>query len=364
MPNPTTPLKAVELFSGIGGFRLALDDLEIQTIWANDIKPAAIKVYTDNFGGDCLHTDDINHLLGCVPNHDVLVGGFPCQPFSNAGKKLGILEPRGTLFEAIASILAEKQPYVFILENVRGLLSRDQGQHFSTVINTLAEFGYTIEWRIVNASWFGLAQNRPRVILSGVRGGSKNISRLLTAVELEGAGQSPPTWISSCDVKKFHNWGICSHGECLSRQITQNPTWRTSSTLSQILEPNVSDLFDLTETTRPRLINSVAVNRIVDGVRILYNQKGGARMGYTVFGTDGLSPTLTASTSRHYERYSVGAKFRRLTPVEYARLQGFPDTHCQGVPLSTQYELYGNAIPPPMAKWAIAQTLSTGIALA
>ena len=78
-------------------------------------------------------------------------------------------------------------------------------------------------------------------------------------------------------------------------------------------------------------------------------------MGYTVFGVNGLAPALTASHSRHYERYQVGERFRRLTHIEYARLQGFPDHHCEGVSPFNQYVLFGNAVPPPMAKWVISR---------
>ncbi len=118
------------------------------------------------------------------------------------------------------------------------------------------------------------------------------------------------------------------------------------------------------ETTNHRIKGSVFVNRLVDGVRILYNQNGGARMGYTVFGTDGIAPTLTASHSRHYERYKVGSRYRRLTNKEYARLQGFPDDHCSIASAFNQYILYGNAVPPPLAEWAISQVvLERGLSL-
>lgn len=95
------------------------------------------------------------------------------------------------------------------------------------------------------------------------------------------------------------------------------------------------------------------VDKFYNGVHILYNQGHGARMGYTIFGTDGVAPTLTASASRHYERYEIGGRYRRLTNVEYARLQGFPDNHCQAVSVYDQYKLYGNAVPPQIAEHAL-----------
>jgi DNA (cytosine-5)-methyltransferase 1 len=127
--------------------------------------------------------------------------------------------------------------------------------------------------------------------------------------------------------------------------------------LASVLEKDPPSEFFMDETTLERIRNSVFVNRLVDGVRILYNQGGGARMGYTVFGTDGVAPALTASHSRHYERYQIGDRYRRLTNKEYARLQGFPDDHCAVASAFNQYGLYGNAVPPPLAESVISKVV-------
>jgi DNA (cytosine-5)-methyltransferase 1 len=124
------------------------------------------------------------------------------------------------------------------------------------------------------------------------------------------------------------------------------------------LENEVDSRFDFTATTQQWIHKNKAVERLVDGVQILSNQNGGARMGYTIFGVKGVAPTLTATASRHYERYRVGNIYRRLTNVEYARIQGFPDDHCRGISLYDQYALYGNAVPPPMAEWVLRRLLS------
>ncbi len=86
-------------------------------------------------------------------------------------------------------------------------------------------------------------------------------------------------------------------------------------------------------------------------------------MGYTIFGINGIAPTLTSTTSRHYERYKIGDRYRRLTNVEYARIQGFSDAHCRIVPIYDQYALFGNAVPPPMVKWVMRQLLENRIAI-
>jgi len=133
--------------------------------------------------------------------------------------------------------------------------------------------------------------------------------------------------------------------------------------LHSVLQPTVDSTFDFTENTLQRLEESTQINRFLDGVQLLYNQKRGARMGYTVFGIDGIVPTLTAATSRHYERYKVGDRYRRLTNVEYARLQGFPDDHCSAVSVYNQYALYGNAVPPVLAGWVLDKILENRVTL-
>ena len=129
------------------------------------------------------------------------------------------------------------------------------------------------------------------------------------------------------------------------------------------MQKEVPTEFDFTESTVKRLKASTPVKRFVHGVEILSNQGGGARMGYTVFGTSGLAPTLTSTASRHYERYKIADRYRRLTNVEYARLQGFSDDHCSAVSVYDQYALYGNAVPPPMAVWVLKRAISPGISV-
>ena len=168
-PRRTKPnmLKTVELFAGIGGFRVAADRSGLKTVWANDICPRAKKVYVDRFGAEEFREGDISDLIDHIPHHDILTGGFPCQPFSSAGKKRGIEDPRGTLFSKIVDVLERHQPRFFILENVKRLLSMDQGKHFATILASLSKLDYLIEWRLLNAVDFGLAQNRQRVFIVG-----------------------------------------------------------------------------------------------------------------------------------------------------------------------------------------------------
>ncbi len=370
-------MKTVELFAGIGGFRIAADRLGYDTLWANDICPMASTVYRSQFGENEFQEGDIAKLAASIPDHDLLTGGFPCQPFSSAGKKQGIQDPRGSLFERIVETVASHNPRFFVLENVKRLLTMERGRHFATILSSLAELDYMIEWRMLNAVDFGLAQNRQRVIMIGIRqplpdSRSDEISARL-AVPEELSQTSRRQSLVSADVcdwtgigshgARFPNWGLARKGHFTGCDPSRFFHATPSVLLQSVLEPETPLEFDFTESTIVRLQNNVEVNRFVGGVEILSNQGGGARMGYTIFGINGIAPTLTATPSRHYERYKIGDRYRRLTNVEYARLQGFPDDHCSSVAIYNQYGLYGNAVPPPMVEWVMRRLTSPGVPL-
>ena len=357
------PLKVVELFCGIGGFRIAADRLGLKTVWANDIDEKAASVYKTRLG-DELKKGDIWSLIKEIPKHDILTGGFPCQPFSSAGKKLGVRDARGTLFEAIVSIIQINKPRYFALENVKRLLHMEQGKHFSAILSALNNLGYQVEWRLANASELGLAQNRERVIIVGKKE-SDDLTIHLASKDDLGITSSQAidamwTPVSTRKGTKYKSWGVCRKSNFVTCDPPHFSDSKPKKHIDSILEKKVDSQFDFTASTIKRIGESKLVGKLIDGVEVLSNQRGGARMGYTVFGTKGLSPTLTASTSRHYERYKIGDKFRRLTNIEYARLQGFPDDHCVGVTVYDQYQLYGNAIPPQMAEWALTKITRKG----
>jgi DNA (cytosine-5)-methyltransferase 1 len=361
----------IELFCGIGGFRTAADRLGLKTVWANDLSPSACAVYRDRFGSDILHEGDINQLSESVPDHEILTAGFPCQPFSAAGKKEGTRDPRGTLFQAIVDVVRKKDPRHFVLENVKRLLSMEHGAHFATVLSALSALNYFIEWRVLNAKDFGLAQNRERVVILGTRMDSfsfpandiRSVLRLASPNDLLSAPRGTPSLLARPDSwkplerhgAKFPFWGVAMNGGFFSCNLDSFSAALPSVKLREILESAPPSEYDLTELTLGRLQHNEAVDRYVHGVEIISNQAGGARMGYTIFGIGGIAPTLTASTSRHYERYKVGDQYRRLTPREYARLQGFPDDHCCSAKRADQYLLYGNAVPPPLVEWVLRQ---------
>ncbi len=364
-------MNTVELFAGIGGFRLAADAVSLRTVWANDVCSKACAVYRSQFGAAELREGDIGANAGDIPDHDVLTAGFPCQPFSSAGKKHGVRDPRGTLFQIVVDVLKSRHPRYFVLENVKRLMTMEDGLHFATILSSLADLEYHIEWRLLNAMHFGLPQNRQRVFIIGVQARSKARRDLpsihlasredLSCKQIDGLA-NPEVWQPiERHGKRFPTWGMVSAGRFLGANLDAFSSASPVVALRTVLEAVVGDEFDFTDATLAWLPKNTPVNKLVQGVEILSNQAGGARMGYTIFGVNGVAPTLTSTTSRHYERYKVGDRYRRLTNVEYAQIQGFPDDHCAICSVYDQYALYGNAVPPPMAEWILRQLLSDGL---
>lgn len=172
--NTKKILSFIDLFAGIGGFHLALQKLNFQCVFASEIDKYAREVYKRNFKiQDEFFNSDIKNITpNNIPNHDVLCAGFPCQPFSQSGKKRGFLDTeeggRGNLFFYIANILKTKKPKAFILENVRYLVGHDNGKTFETICNILEhDLGYKIFYKIIKASDFGRPQHRPRIYIVG-----------------------------------------------------------------------------------------------------------------------------------------------------------------------------------------------------
>lgn len=160
-------MKVCSLFSGIGGIDLAFQQAGFEIVWANEFDRDAAKTYRHNFGGDYLVERDIKSVrTEDIPDFDVLVAGFPCQPFSIAGKQKGFDDPRGNLFFEIARIVKDKRPPVIFLENVANLLQHDDGKTFLTIYNALVPFGYTFKYRVMDAIEYGnVPQHRTRIFI-------------------------------------------------------------------------------------------------------------------------------------------------------------------------------------------------------
>lgn len=261
----------IELFSGIGGFRLGLERSGWTCLWANEYNSTACNIYRKNFGSKELKEGDINKIkTDEIPGHILLVGGFPCQPFSVAGKRKGVQEERGTLFTNIYRITKNKRPIFLLLENVEGLLINDDGRTFSTILQWLGSLGYILEWQVFNSKNHRVPQSRTRVFIIGHRR------------------------------DKFT-------GPIFPVQTGTNP--KTIQVVTQITGDTPSGL---------------------------------SRQSERIYDSRGLSPTLTASFSKPLIFDTRG--LRQLTPIEYERLQGFPDNWTQEVSKNQRYKTLGNAV--------------------
>jgi len=167
-------LKFIDLFAGIGGFHLALKSLDMECVFTSEIDTHARKTYAANFKDKYLDHPDL--FAGDIwkvdykkiPDFDILCGGFPCQPFSQAGHKKGFKDNKdGNLFFSIEQILKIKKPKAFFLENVRHLKNHDNGNTFKIIYSTLQKLGYSFDYKIIKASEFGLPQHRPRIYMVG-----------------------------------------------------------------------------------------------------------------------------------------------------------------------------------------------------
>ena len=159
----------VSCFSGVGGFEQALNKFGGECVFASEFDKFAQQSYTALYGDGHLHGDITKIDEKDVPEHDLLVGGFPCQSFSVAGKRKGLEDARGTLFFEIARIASEKQPKALLLENVKGLVNHDKGKTLDVMIETLNDIGYVVDFDVLNSKYFGVPQNRERIFIVAIR---------------------------------------------------------------------------------------------------------------------------------------------------------------------------------------------------
>ena len=171
--SETITIKYFSMFSGIGGFEYGLQQSKhnFENVGFSEIDKYAVSIYEKNYPNHTNYGDATKIKTEELPDFDFLVGGFPCQAFSVAGKRGGFNDTRGTLFFEIARILKDKKPPYFLLENVRGLLSHDKGRTFQTILGVLSDLGYIVQWTLLNSADFQVPQRRERVFIEGYLGG-------------------------------------------------------------------------------------------------------------------------------------------------------------------------------------------------
>lgn len=298
-------IKFIDLFCGIGGFRLAMDeacsenDLTPQCVFSSDIDPFCQDSYEANFGhrpsGDITKVDAED-----IPNHDILFAGFPCQPFSIIGQMQGFNDIRGTLFFDIARIIKHKRPKAFVLENVKQLVGHNNGKTLKTILKTLQDLGYHVQYAVLNALDYGLPQKRERVIIVG--------------------HQQPIMFSFPSPVRPF-------------------------KPLSEILEKRVDKKHYASDYIKQR---RKLKHKSAYKLSIWHENKAGNICSYPY------SCALRAGASYNY--LLVNGE-RRLTPREMFRLQGFPDSYQIVVNDSQARKQAGNAVPVNIVKAVILKLL-------
>lgn len=318
----------------------------ITCVGYSEIDKYAIEIYKKHFPEQKNYGDIRKINPKKLPDFDLLVGGFPCQAFSIAGKRKGFKDTRGTLFFEIARILRSKKPKRFLLENVKGLLSHDNGDTFKTIISTLTKLGYDVQWQVLNSKNFGVPQNRERVFIIGHLRGTPR-PKIFPFTENNSEDIVLPTITTRVTAD--------SNGTYVGKRPKQKDLKYIGAVMS---ERNKKWLEDGKQLSR----NFPQGNRIYDAKGIattLASEAGGlgAKTGlYAVGGLqahqkprkDGVSPTLTQAMGMGGGQtpivWSKKIKIRRLTPTECERLQGFPDGWTNGVSDTQRYKVLGNAV--------------------
>lgn len=319
-------MKYFSTFSGIGGMELGICafDKEATCVGYSEIDPYAVKIYKSHFNhtnyGDIKKIDETT-----LPNFDLLVGGFPCQSFSIAGKRRGFDDIRGTLFFDIARILRKKQPQRLLLENVKGLLSHDGGITFKVILSTLAELGYDIQWQVLNSKNHRVPQNRERVYIIGHLRGTRR-PKVFPFAENGGQTDELPRHVSNTLTRRYEQ------AQAVGTYIGESELH--AQEIKQVNNPKHSnDRVYASEGIAPTLNTMQGGNRQpFIAQRARGKNKGGKKE---------IVPTLTGKS--YQDNNHVNA-IRRLTPTECERLQSFPDGWTEGISDSQRYKCLGNAV--------------------
>jgi DNA (cytosine-5)-methyltransferase 1 len=404
-----TDIKIVELFAGVGGFRLGLESIpKFKVVWSNQWEPQtkvqhASSIYEERFGPighSNVNIEDV--LTNDIPDHNLLCGGFPCQDYSVAStlkNSKGLIGKKGVLWWSIHRILNEKskKPELLLLENVDRLLvspSTQKGRDFAVMLKSLDELGYAVEWRVVNAGEYGFPQRRRRVFFIGYLKGSKLYKDLIK--------NNPHEWILKNGVfassfnnsyageekvfnldedivsvsEKFNtnggkspflNSGLMVNSEVLSLKVDSNYSGK-KILLKEILEKGkVADNFYIDAKDLPKweYLKGAKKEERISSSGFKYNYAEGAMIfpdnlenaSRTIITSEGGS---SPSRFRHVVETKYG--LRRLTPLELERLNMFPDnfTKAEGVSSSKRGFLMGNALVIGVVK-NIASELSNRI---
>ena len=402
-------MKVFTMFTGIGGFDLAMRNLGHEIVGACEIDRYARQIYAKQFPGVPIHDDATQVQAESLPQFDVLCGGFPCQAFSIAGKRKGFSDTRGSLFFEIARIAKEKQPSLLFLENVKGLFNHDNGETFRTILSSLDEVGYDCEWQLHNSKYH-VPQNRERVYIVGhLRGqrtrqvfplgniDSKSDKSIKQPVEQDtefipvvndrnGLRKVERATCLDANYFKGHDYhgartliyklvrAVLTPDRAETRQAGRRikedgePAFAVTTqdrhgVLIETIEPKLKSIGQLTPHNgtkvydvsgiSPTLISSEGSGSIIKiaeepkKVNLIYFSNTNANMKQRIQEKEA-SWTLGTGTDFGIKEEK---KIRKLTPVECERLQGFPDNWTEGISDTQRYKCCGNAVTVPVVQW-------------
>ncbi len=316
----------IDLFAGIGGFHQAMNSFNGKCVFASEWDKEAAKTYFENYG--IMPAGDITKIKEeDIPQHDMLCGGFPCQAFSISGKQKGFEDTRGTLFFDVARIVKYHKPKVLLLENVRNFEKHDEGKTLQTVIDTLDNLNYFVFYKVLNASDYGLPQNRERIFIVCFR--------------------------KDLGINSF------KFPEPLNKKIS----------LFDILEDNPSDAkiinrpdIVFTKTFKPQMNLFGELDLPNRPIQIGYVNKGG--QGERIYSPYGHAITLSAyggGAGAKTGLYYIDGVIRKLSPRECARVQGFPDTFKITSSLTKSYKQFGNSVAVNVLKDIIDAIYTTRV---
>ncbi len=321
------PFTFIDLFSGIGGFRIGFESAGFECLMSSEINDYCKTTYQNNFGK--MPLSDVTKIpLNDIPNHDVLTAGFPCQPFSICGKKRGFEDTRGTLFFHICEIINAKQPKVVLLENVKHLIHHDSGNTLTIILNSLEELGYYVDFKLLNAKNFGIPQNRERIIIF--------------------ATKEKPFNFSKCNFTKtnsLEHFLDNDNGdfEFLNKDeytLIENPVTQKESGLIFV-------------GYRNKAIWKTGIRENTEHLSRVHRQPN------RIYSVRGTHPTLPSqeSSGRFFIYLPDKDAVRKLTIKECYRIMGFPENFKISESKSEAYKQVGNSICIPMVTELATQIL-------
>lgn len=323
-----------DAFSGVGGFRLGFEAEGFECVGYSEIDKFAIKLYSAYFKDDRNYGDITKINPEELPDFDVITAGVPCQPFSVAGKRKGLADPRGMpLWRALFNIVEVKRPKVVLIENVKGLLSSNGGRDFAWVLVQMAELGYTVEWQVLNSKDFGVPQNRERVFIVGYLGGGCP-PKVFPLGEAERAYYSPPNRRRKVQAVPNTSNTLRAGYYKLGNEGPYVVQWRRSY-LRTFKDTHIS----------PTLTANMGTGGHNVPIVLLSHTKGNIKQRVQV-----RSDVWTLDTSGSKVGIIMGnLEIRKLTPLECFRLQGFPNDIVEvarkiSISDTQLYKMAGNAV--------------------